>query len=155
MTGNKKADLAIMITSLVASLAVMGVIAFRMFIFQKQLPDPQALQNLLIQERKDIDTGTFPMKKMIVNLQSRKSRLRFLDIKLDLMPFSRRDLDVLARNRHTIQDIIIDTASRMYPHELNKLTGRIILENRIKGQVQDRLGYPIIKNIYFSRFVIQ
>ncbi len=144
-----------MILSLVTSLAVVGIMAFRMFIFKKNLPDPQALEALLQQERSDMDSGTFPIKKMIVNLQSRKNRLRFLDVKINLMPFGRRDLDVLARNRHTIQDIIIDTVSRMYPHQLNKLTGKILLENRIKQQVHDKLGYPAIKNIYFSRFVIQ
>jgi flagellar FliL protein len=43
----------------------------------------------------------------------------------------------------------------MKASELNSITGKILLESRIKKRLNSILGAPIIKRIYFSKFIIQ
>jgi flagellar basal body-associated protein FliL len=42
------------------------------------------------------------------------------------------------------------------PDDLDSVTGKILLENKIKKQVNAKLGEPpVVKQIYFSGFVVQ
>jgi flagellar FliL protein len=53
------------------------------------------------------------------------------------------------------KDVLIEVASHLEPDELDTLSGKILLENKIKKQVNTKLGKPVVKQIYFSGFVVQ
>ena len=74
---------------------------------------------------------------------------------LDLIPFKEKHLSKLEDNKAYIRDAIIDIASNMSASELASLSGKILLEERIKKQINTKLRKQIIKEIYFSNFVIQ
>lgn len=106
-----------------------------------------ALQNAQIQ--------AVPIKKFVVNLHSRNTRLRYLDIEMNVLPFREDQKEIIKANEHVFKDVVIEIASHLNPDDLDSVTGKILLENKIKKQVNTRLGQPVVKQIYFSGFVVQ
>lgn len=97
-----------------------------------------------------------PIKKFVVNLHSRSTRLRYLDLEVSLMPFHQDQAEIIKANEHIFKDVVIDVASHLGPEDLDSVTGKILLENKIKKQVNAKLGEtPVIKQIFFSGFVVQ
>lgn len=97
-----------------------------------------------------------PIKKFVVNLHSRSSRLRYLDIEMNVLPFHEDQTNIIKANEHVFKDIVIEVASRLEPDDLDSVTGKILLENKIKKAVNAKLGEPpVVKQIYFSGFVVQ
>jgi flagellar basal body-associated protein FliL len=43
----------------------------------------------------------------------------------------------------------------MSPSDVDSMTGKITFESRVKKAVNEKLGQPIVKQIYFSSFVVQ
>ena len=96
-----------------------------------------------------------PVKKFVVNLHSRESRLRYLDIEMNVLTFHEDQKEIVKGNEHIFKDAVIEIASRLSPEELDTVTGKILLENKIKTQVNAKFGQPVVKQIYFSGFVVQ
>ena len=103
----------------------------------------------------DLNIPKVSLEEISVNLYSRKTRLRFLNIKLDLELFQNGMQEKLKDLTPVINDQLIDIAGNMKASELNSITGKILLESRIKKRLNSLLGAPIIKRIYFSKFIIQ
>ncbi len=97
-----------------------------------------------------------PIKKFVVNLHSRSSRLRYLDIEMNVLTFTDDQKELVKANEHIFKDSVIEIASHLDPDDLDSVTGKILLENKIKKRVNEKLGEPpVIKQIYFSGFVVQ
>lgn len=100
-----------------------------------------------------------PIKKFVVNLHSRESRLRYLDIEMNVLTFREDQKEIVKAHEHIFKDTVIEIASKLAPEDLDTVTGKILLENKIKKQVNDKLtklaGQPVVKQIYFSGFVVQ
>jgi len=93
--------------------------------------------------------------EIIVNLYSREARLRFLNTKLNLVLFEEQDRELALSMKTHIFDTLIDIAGNMKPKEVNSITGRILLESRVKNKVNELAKRPVIKKILFSKFIIQ
>lgn len=99
-----------------------------------------------------------PIKKFVVNLHSKSSRLRYLDVEMNILTFSKDQKEVIKANEHIFKDVVIEIASRKDPEELDSLSGKLIFENDIKKAINKRLGseaVPLVNKIYFSGFVVQ
>jgi flagellar FliL protein len=96
-----------------------------------------------------------PMKKFVVNLFSRSTRLRYLDLEMNIVPFYENQKELIKANEHLFKDVVIEVAAQLEPDELDSLSGKILLENKIKKQVNAKLGQPVVKQIFFSGFVVQ
>ena len=96
-----------------------------------------------------------PIKKFVVNIHSKSTRLRYLDLEMNILPFHEDQKELIKANEHIFKDIVIEIASHLDPDELDSVTGKILLENKIKKQVNAKLGQPVVKQIYFSGFVVQ
>ncbi len=96
-----------------------------------------------------------PMKKFVVNLHSRTTRLRYLDLEMNILTFTEDQKEIIKNSEHLFKDVVIEIASQLDPDDLDSVTGKILLENRIKKQVNAKLGQPVVKQIYFSGFVVQ
>jgi len=155
MTGNKLIDLIISILSLV----VTGFAAFVFFqnaSFEAPLPDEDLQKRkLLAGPGRVVPYETFKIKKMIINIQSSSNKLRFLDITIHLVPYKSTDVKILEDRKHIIRDTIINIASKMWPENLNTVSGKLILEDRIKKNINEILDLEIVREIFFSSFVIQ
>lgn len=107
---------------------------------------------------KALETSQFqpvPIKKFVVNLHSKSTRLRYLDLEMNILTFHSDQKELVKQNEHILKDIVIEIASQLQPDELDSVTGKILLENRIKKQVNAKLGQPVAKQIFFSGFVVQ
>ena len=156
MTGNKLVDRILLALSLLSSLFFLGFVVYRGFIYQKPLPDDLSeFKKMQAESRKMIFAESFKLPPLTVILPSRTKKLRFLDLVMYLVPFEGPSVETLERYKPQISDIVIDVASNMEPSELNTSTGKILLENRIKTKVNNLVGNSVVKEILFSKFVIQ
>ena len=93
--------------------------------------------------------------EMVINLYSRETRLRFVNLVMNIETFEESQNRLIEDSKPLIQDALIDIASNMKPEELNSVTGRLLLETRIKNKVNSKLPEPAVKKIYFSKFIVQ
>lgn len=103
-----------------------------------------------------------PLKKIVVNLHSLGTRLRFLDVEMNILPFHEDQKDLIKANEHIIRDCVVEVGSHSAPEELDTVTGKILFEKRLKDkvnaklkQIDPKLEQPVIKQIFFSGFVVQ
>jgi flagellar protein FliL len=96
-----------------------------------------------------------PIKKFVINLHSRPSRLRYLDVEMNVLTFHADQIELVKASEHIFKDVLIDIGSQLEPGDLDSVTGKILLENKIKKQVNAKLGQPVVKQIFFSGFVVQ
>ncbi len=156
MTGNKKIDTIILGISTLMTLAVLGTFVYTEIIYERPLPDGEEEKaNLLASSKNSTETGHYKLEKMIINLNSAGSRLRFLDVEMHLVPFKESYNDIFEQSKAFISDSVIDITSNMRPEELNSIAGKILLEDRIKKRLNSYYKKTYVKGIFFSRFVVQ
>ena len=153
--GEKSGKIALFL-SLIASLITMLLFIYTQVIYEPPLPDDTVETEKLKKETShEIVTKSFKLDKMIINLPSRKTRLRFLAITTHLMPFRDSQMSVIEKKQTQIKDLIIKHASGFSPNELNTISGKIILEGRLKKAINTLFPKKTVKDIHFSRFVVQ
>ncbi|MDB9786692.1 flagellar basal body-associated FliL family protein [Bacteriovoracaceae bacterium] len=156
MTGNKTLDKALIIFNLLGCLLGVGTFLFTGFISQRDLPDDhEEFMDLLVEGYEESNHDTFKLKKLILNLKSGKSRLRYLNVTMELLPFHESQVSTIDQHAFAIYDNIIDISGRLDPAEINSVTGKIVYEDRIKRSTNKIIGRPVVKKIYFTRFIIQ
>lgn len=118
-----------------------------------QAAEAQAMKNAAIASSQIMPV---PIKKFVVNLHSRSSRLRYLDLEMNILAFHEDQKQIIKANEHIFKDVVIEIASQLEPDDLDSVTGKILLENKIKKQVNAKFGDPpVVKQIFFSGFVVQ
>jgi flagellar FliL protein len=156
MTGNKTIDTVILALAFIATATATGVFVYTNKIYKKPLPSNEVELQRLKDDVKGISVPeSYKLDKIIVNLVSKTRRLRFLDIEAHLVVFNGQDIAILEENKAIINDKIIDIASGMTPDELNSIAGKLIFENRVKKAINGSFGRPIIKELFYTKFVIQ
>lgn len=157
MTGKPLIDKILLGLNALVVLGAAGVIAYS-HLGLKRAPTNQAEEEtkLVTEAKETIFVKPYPMKSFTVNLLSKTSRLRFLEVEMNLVPFSDDQKAKLTSAETVIKDSLIQIAAEMEPDDVGSVTGKILLENRLKKAVNDRIGgQPLIKQILFSKFVIQ
>jgi flagellar protein FliL len=146
----------LIILNLVVVLAGAGLVFYAHNMI-KPLPTDQAAetQNLKDQAVAQSQLQPVPLKKFVVNLHSTGTRLRYLDIEMNILTFHEDQKAIVKANEHIFKDVVVEVASHLSPDDLDTVTGKILIENKIKKQVNAKLGQPVIKQIYFSGFVAQ
>lgn len=147
----------LIILNLVIALAGAGLVYYSHNIIKPEPTDQTAEAEAM---KKDAVASTqlkpVPIKKFAVNLHSRSTRLRYLDIEMNVLTFHEDQVNIIKASEHIFKDVVIEIASRLEPDELDSVTGKILLENKIKKAVNAKLGEPpVVKQIYFSTFVVQ
>ena len=117
-----------------------------------QNAEAESLKNKALEESHLIPV---PFKKFVVNLHSRSTRLRYLDLEMSVLTFHEDQKELIKASEYIFKDVLIEIASHLDPEDLDSVTGKILLENKIKKQVNAKLGQPVVKQIYFSGFVVQ
>jgi len=146
----------LVLANLVIALLGAGVVYYSHNMI-KPTPTDQAAEaeNLKNSALEQTQVKAIPIKKFAVNLHSKSTKLRYLDIEMSILPFNNDQAEIIKANEHIFKDIVIENASQNGPEDLDTLSGKILLENKIKKQVNTKLGQPVIKQIYFSGFVVQ
>lgn len=156
MTGKKLIDTILIGLMLLATLATAGVFFYTQYVYERPLPNPEAERAKMFEQAKEkLFPNSYKLDKLIINLPSRSSRLRFLDMQVYLVPFESSATESFDKHKAAIQDLIIEIASAMEPGELGTISGKILLESRMKNSINMLFPKPLIKSIQFTDFVIQ
>lgn len=156
MTGNKTIDNALIGISVLATGIALGIFIYTEIVFERPLPNDLVEKKLLLEDSKKIVfSESFKVEKLIINLSSSSSRLRYLEVQTYLVPFKNEYNEILESRRPMIHDVIIDLAGQISPNQLNTIAGKVLLESRIKNELNKKLGKFIVKEIYFAKFVVQ
>lgn len=157
MTGKPLLDKILIGLNALVVLGAVGLILYSHMGIKREPTNQVQEADKLLQEAKDLTfIKPYSMKSFTVNLYSQTNRLRFLEVEMNIVPFESSQLTALKDAETVIKDSLIQIAAEMEPDDVGSVTGKILLENRLKKAVNDRIGgQPLIKKILFSRFVIQ
>ncbi len=156
MTGNKTFDTVLLSLASLATAGALGIFVYSEMLYKRPLPsDKRQKEALIADSQQAVIVENFKIDKMIINLNAQTSRLRFLDIQMFLVPFKTEYNETFKEQISFIKDAIIDITSNMQPDDLNTVAGKVLLEERIKNRLNDFFGKSLIKEILFSRFVVQ
>lgn len=145
----------VLVTTL-ASFGMAGTFLYTEYLYKKDLPDNDSeMQELLTSSIQNTVPVSFDLNKTTINLKSATGRLRFLDIVLHLILFKSENLGLLEKKSALLYDLLIQIAGQYSPSDLNSVTGKMLFEENFKNALNKRLGNKIVKEIYFSKFVIQ
>lgn len=146
----------LIIINMVVVLAGAGLVFYSHNIL-KPAPTDQAAEALALKEgaMAQSQLQPVPIKKFVVNLHSKSTRLRYLDLEMNILTFQEDQKAIVKANEHIFKDTVVEITSHLEPSELDTITGKMLLESRIKKQVNAKLGQPVVKQIFFSGFVVQ
>ena len=132
-----------------------------LFVYTQVIYDPPLPDNewenreLKKDSRKKVVTKSFKVDKLIVNLPSRRTRLRFLAVAMHLVPFEENEIKEIKKKEVLIKNVIIEQASKFEANELNTVSGKVILEGRLRKKLNALFVQKMIKDIHFSLFTVQ
>jgi flagellar FliL protein len=156
MTGNSMIDNVFLVISLLACLFAGYVFYDSVIAYERPLPSEEIEKQALLEDTQQANfVDSYRLDKLIINLPGRSRRLRFLEITIHFVPFKDKDVGTLEDKKHILQNSIIEIAGQMTPDKLNSVTGKLLLEERIKTGCNKELGRDVIKEMFFSRFVVQ
>ena len=160
MTGKKLIDTILLALMVLATLGVVGLFYYTEKVYKKPPIDENAEKAALMTavDAKAIPTF-FKVDKMTISLlpksEAVNARMRWLDVEMHMVVFEKEDVDVMKAYLAVVQDRIIVIASKMGPDELDSISGKILLEDRLKREINKALKKPVVKNIYFPHFIVQ
>lgn len=160
MTGKKLFDMILLGVMMLTTLAVIGLFYYTEKVYKRPPIDEAKEKEALL---KDSDPRVLPafykLEKMTVSLVPREAngnqRMRYVELEIHLVMFKSDDAGIIKTYLPVVQDKIIVIASKMGADELNSLTGKILLEDRLKKEINKSLGKPVVKSIFFSRYIVQ
>lgn len=146
----------LIIVNLVVVLLGAGLVYYSHFVIKPE-PTNQAAEEEDLKKNALEKSRLEPVaiKKFVVNLLSGASRLRYLDVEMNVLTFHADQKELIKTHEHIFKDVVIGIASQMSPSELDSMTGKITFESRVKKAVNEKLGQSVVKQIYFSTFVVQ
>lgn len=140
----------------VVALACVGIVYYSHFMIKPEATDHhQEKLNMRASLGQQAEITPVPIKKFAVNLSSHPSKLRFISLEMNILPFFEDQKKIISSNEYLIKDVVIELASHLKVEDVETVTGKMLFESRIKKQVNTKLGQPVIKQIFFSGFVIQ
>ncbi|MBY0415206.1 MAG: flagellar basal body-associated FliL family protein [Bdellovibrionales bacterium] len=160
MTGKKLIDIILLAVMILATLAVIGLFYWTEKVYKKPPINEEAEKTALMNsvDAKAIPTF-FKVDKMTISLipvnELANARMKYLELEVHFVLFESGDVELIKVYLPVVQDRIIEVASRMSPDELNSLSGKILLEDRLKREINKALKKPVVKNIFFASFIVQ
>ncbi len=160
MTGKKMLDMILVGVMMLSTLGVMGLFYYTEKMYVKPPIDENKEKEALMSETSPNTLPIFfKVDKMVVSLtpnaEYKNERMRWLELEVSFQLFKESESEVMKENLPMIQDRIITLTSKMPIEDLNSVSGKVLLEERLKNAINKGLEKKIVKGIYFTRFIIQ
>ena len=160
MTGKKLLDMILLSLMVLTTIAVVGLFYYTEKMYKRPPIDEKKERETFLKEGNAKTIPAFyKLDKMTVSLVPKDSsgmqRMRYVELEVHLVLFTSDDAGVIKTYQSVVQDKIITVASKMGADELNSLTGKILLEDRLKKEINKSLDKTIVKSIFFSRYIVQ
>lgn len=160
MTGKKLIDMILLGVMTLTTLAVIGLFYYTEKMYKRPPIDESLERQAFLKEGNPKTLPVFfKIDKMTVSLVPKDltgiQRMRYAELEIHLVLFKSEEAGIIKTYLSVVQDKIITVASKMGADELNSLTGKILLEDRLKKEINKSLGQPVVKSIFFSRYIVQ
>ena len=158
MKGIHKFDIITSGSMLIVTLLTLGFFYYSIDLYQKETFDDQSLKESASFEQKSKKsefTEPYSMKRIVINLPSTTSRLRFLELEMSLETISPEQMNDIKNIETIIKDAAISVGGAMTPEELNSLSGKLIFEEKLKEKIRIATNRNIISRIFYRRFIVQ
>lgn len=160
MTGKKLLDMILLLLMIVTTLAVIGLFYYTEKMYKRPLINESKEKEAFFKDNASKSIPSFyKIDKMIISLVPSdplaNQRMKYLEVEIHLVMFESSDAGIIKSYLPIIQDKIITIASKTGAEELNTLTGKMLLENRLKKEINKSLEKSVVKSIFFSRYIIQ
>jgi len=153
-------DMILLGVMTLTTVAVIGLFYYTEKVYKRPPIDENKERDAFLKEGDPKAMPVFyKIDKMTVSLVPKdpnaNQRMRYLEVELSLVLFKPEDAGIIKTYLMVVQDKIINVSSKMGAEELNSLTGKILLEDRLKKEINKSLGKPVVKSIFFSRYIVQ
>ena len=160
MTGKKLIDMILLGIMTLTTLAVIGLFYYTEKVYKRPPIDEKKEREALLKEgNAKAIPAFFKLEKMTVSLVPKDptgiQRMRYVELEIHLVLFKSEEAGIIKTYLSVVQDKIIIIASKMGADELNSLTGKILLEDRLKKEINKALNKSVVKSIFFSRYIVQ
>jgi len=156
MTGKPILDTILKYFNITGCLLGISIFVYTELIYTRPLPNAFDEYKKMQEEARNLSKSpSYKLDKITINLVSKHTKLRYLDIEMQIVPLRTKDVSLLEKIAPLIYDQIIDISGKMLPEEINTVTGKLLYEDRLKKSINNIVGRPTVKEIYFTRFVVQ
>lgn len=144
---------------LVFSLLTTGIFIYTQLFYKKPIPDDAKEFAIMKEESKKpiMPVEGYKIKRIMINLEQEtgKEKMRYLNLEALIIPFKEDGAGILDENQAIVYDTFMMVGSKMDPNELNTISGKILLENRLRKTINERLHEEVVREILFQHFMIQ
>lgn len=155
MTGKPLLDKILIALNVFVLLGALGLYFYSMQL-EPKLSEADELKDFNSSSIAQNQNTSISFSKITVNLSSERGKLHFLDAEVHIVPINEKYIEKIQKDhKDELTSIIIETASAMTPDEVTTVSGKILLAEKIKKNINLRLGQKMVKQILFTRFVIQ
>lgn len=155
-----------MLLQLVFALINLGVMGYGSFLVYKSTigwKNPAITEEQLEEKHEaslasgEADTSPFvyTMDKLTVNLGGEPKLSIRLEINLEMLGQEGFEEIMEPSNRARARDSIVRLLNEKQFSELETIQGKLFLKNRIAGEINGLLKEGVVKDVYFSDFVVQ
>lgn len=147
----------IFLMNLVVTFLVIAVFSYTAFIYKRPSPDTdEELKKMIKMVKEDSKFKTYRLERFTINLPTNDFyNMHYLDIEVYLIPTKNRYIKLFDEHKNLIIDRIIEVAGQFSSDELQSITGKLLFEERVKRSVHQAVNIPVIKQIYFTRFIVK
>lgn len=153
-------DMILLALSLVTTIAVIGLFYYTEKMYVKPpINEEEEKTKLLKESAAKTLPVLYKIDKMLISLSPTKDnfqlRMHWLEVEMSLSLFKEDDQSFVKAYQPVVLDRIINTTSKMGAEEINTVTGKLVLEERLKNEINKALDKKIVRNIFFNKFVVQ
>ena len=157
----KNTALILQLVFMVVNLAVLGGGTYLVYSSTLGWESPKILEEEAARElaseanSEDTTPLIYTMDKFTVNLEGEPRRTIRLEVNLQMLGKEGFEEVMEPENRAKARDSIVRLLNEKGFTELDSIQGKLFLKDRIAGEVNQILKKGIVKEVYFSDFVVQ
>lgn len=156
MTGKPLFDKILLGLNALVALGAAGMVFYSHNVLKPVPTDQKAEEAALVQTAEaERQVQPYNFKSIVVNIYSQGTRLRYVEVELSVLPFQEADKALIKEREYVFKNALVSVAGAMGPEELSSVTGKILLESRLKKTINEALGAPVVKKIFFAKFIVQ
>jgi flagellar FliL protein len=135
---------------------VLGVFVFTEFVYKRPLPDNQKeFQKLVTEESQSPYPIVVKFDQIFTNLPSTSKKLSFVQFEIHFVLYQKEAQALLEKMKPVLKDLMIVAVGRMEASELATMSGKFLLEEKIRKATNNLFPNPLIKRVLFTTFIVQ
>ncbi len=149
----------VIIIIIIVAVLVLGVIGGGFFILSQQInkiasQTGQPVVQQTIEKQDDTPGVMYSLRKFIVNIAD-PGQDKFLSVQMDLEVKDKDAAQKIDSQLPKVRDAILTILPTKRSEELQSVKGKNILRDELIAKLNTLLNGDLVKNIYFTEFVIQ